>query len=180
MRKALLLLVAVLALLICALPAMADYKPPVDPLEISVCCDFDVVIEEIAEFDIECDLCDIILDEQCDFGPWYNIGCVTYFVSTNMPWAFTGYWVNGADLEDEDPEEILEFPEDWDLWWVLGVDQDIEDFEVLPLEDEGAVVFDEDECGEFTGFVCFGLTGPDICDPPGVYNSVLCFFLGPV
>lgn len=176
MRRAILTLLAILALTLMSLPVLANDNGG-DPFEISTCCDVDVVIEEIYEWEINHDIQDLVLDSQSDFGPFWGIGCYMYFVSTNMPWCLTGYWINGGDLEDNEDEVC--FPEDWDIWWVKGLQKPFYDYQCFSEVNEGYTICDQGEGCEYVGFICFGLSGPTIHDPPGIYGSTLCFFLGP-
>lgn len=179
MKKALLLLVALLAFALISLPAFAggggDDGGGVEET-VEVFCDFDVFIAELADFDVECYINSVVIDDCDDFLPFYNIGYVEYSVCSNVPWALTGYW----DFDDENPDETeLPFPEDWVIWYAYP--DSPSEFYVFPEDEDGTALLDEGDCDDFEDrIINFGFSGPDICDPAGEYGATIWFFLGAV
>lgn len=163
MIRVMTIILAALAFVILAVPAMAQ------PEAGDVVC-LNVTIMPIGEYAIDNFFNDIVIDECEDFDAGYfDLGFILYSVCTNMPWQLTGHWENVCDDNPEIP-----FPADWMIWKSDG------DEAFTPLtQDEAEEILDSGDCGEFEGDYFFQLTGPDICDAPGEYHGEIEFHLGP-
>jgi len=166
MKKVLYVVLAVAALVLLAVPAFALEGMPPEPENTSYC--LNVTIDPIADFSITPYFNDIVIEDESDFADNYNLGYITTFVSTNMPWQLWCHWENACDDGDG-----MAFPENWMIWYVSPNGP-------TPITtSENGQLLDEGDCEEAQYNYNFLLTGPNICDVPGLYQAEIEFFLGP-
>lgn len=166
MKKVLYVVLSMLVFGLLAVPAMALDAQPTEGGD-TVC--LNVTIEPIGEFTIENHFNDIVIADCDDFTDTFDLGYIQTTVCTNQPWQLWGHWENVCD-----EGQGMAFPADWMIWWSTGGGA------YAPLtQDENGQVMDSGDCDDVIYTYEFELTGPDICDLPGLYNGEVEFWLGP-